>query len=248
MQILRQAIIYIIVLDALAAPLCSDAQGPLKASEANLNRLFQEGAQAYQRADYRGASGKWQAALEQARAVADALNVPQDSDALQLRENASRAKIFELQENGTLANYRYLLFAMHGVLPDEVGHVQQSALVLSDDFLIMADVFELQLNASLVSLSACNTGLGVRIRGEGVMGLTRAFMYAGTPAVAVTLWSVESISAKELDVGFFQHLQEGLAPAEALQVIKIHMLQGEYGEEYRSPYYWAPFVLFGDGA
>ncbi|MCP4397345.1 MAG: CHAT domain-containing protein, partial [bacterium] len=126
--------------------------------------------------------------------------------------------------------------------------VAQSALVLSDDFLTMADVFGLRLNAGLVSLSACNTGMGTRIRGEGVMGLTRAFMYAGTPTVAVTLWSVESLSAKELDVGFFQQINEGKSPAEAMQAVKIRMLQGKYGEEYRYPYYWAPFVIFGDGS
>jgi CHAT domain-containing protein len=187
---------------------------------------------------------------DEAQDVADALGVPEEEKrkVLQLRENASRARVFELQKDGTLANSRYLLLAMHGVLPDEVEHVAQSALVLSDDFLTMADVVELQLNADLVSLSACNTGMGTSIRGEGVMGLTRAFMYAGTPSVAVTLWSVESLSAKELDVGFFQQLTEGKSPASALQAVKIRMLQGKYGAEYRYPYYWAPFVIFGDGS
>ncbi len=185
---------------------------------------------------------------DEARAIADVLNAPQESGSLQLRENASRTRVFELHDSGRLDDYHYLLFAMHGVLPEEVEHVAQSALVLSDDFLTMADVFGLQLNAGLVSLSACNTGMGTRVKGEGVMGLTRAFMYAGTPTVAVTLWSVESLSAKELDIGFFHHLNEGKSPARALQTIKVHMLQGKYGEKYRYPYYWAPFVAFGDGS
>jgi CHAT domain-containing protein len=133
------------------------------------------------------------------------------------------------------------------VLPGELDYVTQPALVLADDFLTMADVFALELNADLVALSACNTGRGTQVRGEGVMGLTRAFMYAGTPAVAVTLWSVESLSAKDLDIGLFRHLTAGLSPAQALQAIKVQMLRGEYGEQYRHPYYWAPFVLFGDG-
>jgi CHAT domain-containing protein len=136
---------------------------------------------------------------------------------------------------------------MHGVLPGEIDQVTQSALVLSDNFLTMADVFGLRLNAALVSLSACNTGRGTRVKGEGVMGLTRAFMYAGTPAVAVTLWSVESLSAKDLDIGFFRYLNTGLPPARALQAIKVQMLQGDLGENYCHPYYWAPFVIFGDG-
>ena len=184
---------------------------------------------------------------DEARLIVDVLNAPQESDPLQLRENASRSKVFEFNTNNRLDHYAYLLFAMHGVLPGEVDRVTQSALVLSDGFLTMADVFGLQLNARLVSLSACNTGRGRQVKGEGVIGLTRAFMYAGTPAVAVTLWSVESFSAKDLNIGFFGYLSEGLAPARALQAIKIHMLQGKMKEDYRHPYYWGPFVLFGDG-
>ncbi len=185
---------------------------------------------------------------EEARKIADLLNAPENSDPLQLRESASHAKVFELNSRERLDDYHYLLFAMHGVLPGEIDRVTQSALVLSDHFLTMADVFGLQLNAKLVSLSACNTGMGTQVKGEGVMGLTRAFMYAGTPVVAVTLWSVESVSARDLDIGFFRHLQEGMSPARALQTIKLQMLCGEYGEEYRYPYYWVPFVVFGDGS
>jgi CHAT domain-containing protein len=155
--------------------------------------------------------------------------------------------VFTFNRSDRLDEYDYLVFAMHGVLPGEVNQIAQPALVLSDDFLTMADVFGLQLNAKLVALSACNTGRGMQVKGEGVMGLTRAFMYAGTPAVAVTLWSVESLSAKDLDIGFFRHLNAGLPPAQALQAIKQQMLHGEVGKRYQHPYYWAPFVLFGDG-
>ena len=111
----------------------------------------------------------------------------------------------------------------------------------------MSDVFQLKLNARLVSLSAYNTGMGKHVGGEGIMGLTRAFMYAGTPAIAVTLWPVETFSAKELDIGLFEHLREGHSPARALRSIKLRMLRAEKGDTYTTPYYWAPFVLFGDG-
>ena len=152
-------------------------------------------------------------------------------------------------------NYQYVVFACHGIVPEKTNQVEQPALVLSlpdpvthkKEYLTMADVFGLQLNAKLVSLSACNTGRGTQVKGEGVMGLTRAFMYAGTPAVAVTLWSVESLSAKDLDIGFFRHLNNGLPPAQALQAIKLQMLRRQIGDRYRHPYYWAPFVVFGDG-
>jgi CHAT domain-containing protein len=79
------------------------------------------------------------------------------------------------------------------------------------------------------------------------MGLTRAFMYAGTPAVSVTLWSVESQSAKELNVGMYQHLSRKLGRAEALREIKLALLRGDKGEQYRHPFFWAPLVMFGDG-
>jgi CHAT domain-containing protein len=184
---------------------------------------------------------------DEARTIADILNAPNESDPLQLRDKASRANVFAFNHSDRLDEYEYLVFAMHGVLPGEVDQIAQPALVLSDDFLTMADVFGLQLNANLVALSACNTGMGTQVKGEGVMGLTRAFMYAGTPAVAVTLWSVESLSARDLDIGFFRQLNAGLPPAQALQAIKVQMLHGEVGDRYQHPYYWAPFVVFGDG-
>ncbi len=184
---------------------------------------------------------------DEAKAIADLLQAPRESAPLQLRENASWQNVVAFNAGGRLDDYAYLLFATHGIMPGEVDRITQSALVLSDNYLTMADVFGLQLNAKLVALSAWNTGRGAQVRGEGVMGLTRAFMYAGTPTVAVTRWSVESLSAKDLDIGFFRFLKEGFAPARALQAVKVQMLRGEHGEEYRNPYYWAPFVIFGDG-
>jgi CHAT domain-containing protein len=72
-------------------------------------------------------------------------------------------------------------------------------------------------------------------------------MYAGTQAVSVTLWSVESGSAKTLGTGLFRNLEEGKGRAEALRNIKLSMLRGEEGDLYRHPFFWAPVVLFGDG-
>ncbi|MFC1886794.1 CHAT domain-containing protein [Thermodesulfobacteriota bacterium] len=159
------------------------------------------------------------------------------------------------RETKKIDDYRYLVFACHGILPGEISYVDQAALVLSDPdpvsqkegFLTMADVFGLKLNADLVTLSACNTGRGKTVKGEGVMGLTRAFMYAGTPAITVTLWSVNSMSAKQINVGFFQNLKAEESRAEALRKIKLRMIQGKEGETWQHPFYWAPVVIFGDG-
>ena len=135
----------------------------------------------------------------------------------------------------------------HAYCPSRIA----SALVLAhperEGYLTMGDVFGLKLNAELVSLSACNTGRGSEVKGEGVVGLTRAFMYAGTPAVAVTLWSVESYSAKELNVGMYQYLSRKPGRAAALQKIKLALLRGQKGDQYREPFFWAPLVVFGDG-
>ena len=192
---------------------------------------------------------------DEARAIKQILNAPDDSKPLRVKSEASLSTVFSLNRSRTLKDYRYLVFACHGIIPGEITRVKQPALVLSNPdpkthnagFLTMADVFDLSLNADLVTLSACNTGRGKSVKGEGIMGLTRAFMFAGTPAVSVTLWSVESMSAKALNVGFFKHLKAGNTRADALRDIKLSMIRGDYGDEWKKPYYWAPVVLFGDG-
>jgi CHAT domain-containing protein len=206
------------------------------------------------RGAYRDLAGEAQELPETAEEVKEIqklLQAPEASKPLNLREQASKARVLALHQENRLTDYRYLVFACHGLLPGEVTQLVQSALVLSnpehEGYLTMGDVFGLKLNADLVTLSACNTGRGTPVKGEGVMGLTRAFMYAGTPAVSVTLWSVESLSAKDLNVGLHQHLSQGLGRAEALRRIKLSMLKGEKEDHYRYPLYWAPLVVFGDG-
>ena len=192
---------------------------------------------------------------DEAREIKTILEAPDESRPLQLREAASRSNVFTLNDEDKLKDYRFLLFSCHGIAPDKVDPLVQPALVLSlpdpktgkKEYLTMADAFGLKLNAELVSLSACNTGRGKVQKGEGVIGLTRAFMYAGTQAVSVTLWSVESGSAKTLGTGLFRNLEEGKGRAEALRNIKLSMLRGEEGDLYRHPFFWAPVVLFGDG-
>jgi tetratricopeptide (TPR) repeat protein len=188
---------------------------------------------------------------DEVREIKDLLQAPEQSNPLQLKEAASRSTVFSLNQSAKLPDYRYLVFACHGILPGEVDRVVQPALVLShpeqDGYLTMGDVFGLKLNAQLVSLSACNTGRGAEVKGEGVIGLTRAFMYAGTPAVSVTLWSIESQSAKELNVGMYRYLCQNHGRSASLREIKLSMLRGEKGDEYRHPFFWAPLVIFGDG-
>ena len=149
-----------------------------------------------------------------------------------------------------LRGYRIVHFATHGLLNTE--RPQFTGLVLSlvgesrgDGFLRTDEAFNLRLGAPLVMLSACETGLGKEKRGEGVIGLTRALMYAGAPVVGVSLWSVSDRSTAELMSDFYQQLlsKKGVSPAAAMRAARRNMLAGK---RYSAPFYWAPFVVVGD--
>lgn len=150
-----------------------------------------------------------------------------------------------------LRPYRILHIATHGFL--DAKHPQFSGVVLSlvgnkagqDGFLRTDEIFNLRLGSPLVMLSACQTGLGKETRGEGVMGLTRAFMYAGAPLVGVSLWSVNDQSTSNLMSDFYKQLlpKDGARPAAALRNARQKMIASQ---KYSAPYYWAPFVLVGD--
>jgi CHAT domain-containing protein/Tfp pilus assembly protein PilF len=160
---------------------------------------------------------------------------------------ASRAEAL----SGVLGQYRYLHFATHGYLDTE--RPELSALVLSqfdekgrpvDGFLRVDDIYNSRLAADLVVLSACQTGLGKEVRGEGLMGLTRAFMYAGVPRVIVSLWSVDDRATAELMAAFYRSLlRDGKRPSEALLDAQVELRKHR---EWQSPYYWAAFVQQGD--
>ena len=150
-----------------------------------------------------------------------------------------------------LRQYRVLHFATHGLLNAE--RPQFTGVVLSlvgnragaDGFLRADEVYNLRLGSPLVMLSACESGLGREKRGEGVMGLTRAFMYAGAPTVGVTLWSVSDRATVDLMASFYRSLlgARPAAPSVALNAARRTMLARK---ETSAPYFWAPFVLVGD--
>jgi CHAT domain-containing protein/tetratricopeptide (TPR) repeat protein len=192
----------------------------------------------------------------EAKAVVAALDAPADSRPLYEGEDASRDNVLQLQaadcdKAPCLRDYRYLLFATHAVLPDQVEGLAQPSLVLAHPesgagFLTMGDVLGLSLDADVVSLSACNTGRGTASHGDGVRGLTQAFMYAGTPVVSVTLWDLSDLAAAHLTPAFYAGLKAGKSPAEALRDAKLALLHGD-DAILRFPYFWASTVIFGDG-
>jgi CHAT domain-containing protein len=150
-----------------------------------------------------------------------------------------------------LKRYRIVHFATHGVV-DHV-HPELSGIALSqldergqaqDGMLRLHDIYNLRLPAELAVLSACDTGLGKDIRGEGLVGLTRGFMYAGVPRVVATMWKVDDFATSLLMESFYRHMfKEGLSPAAALRRAQLEMRsQGRWN----NPFYWAAFMLHGE--
>lgn len=157
----------------------------------------------------------------------------------------------EIVRSGELAQYRIVHLATHGWLHAE--HPELSGIILSlfDDegrpregLLYAHEIYNLELPAELVVVSACRTALGQEARGEGLISLTRGFMYAGATRVLVSLWSVSDQGTTELMKRFYRGmLEEKRPPAAALQAAQVAMLRDA---RWRAPYYWAGFVLQGD--
>lgn len=149
-----------------------------------------------------------------------------------------------------LGDYRILHFATHGHLDDTHGELSGLVLAQFDTagqpiagYLWAYELFQLRLHAELVVLSACKTALGEEVQGEGLMGLTRGFLYAGAEKVLVSLWDVDDQATAHLMESFYRGLlRRGLNPAEALRQAQIELRD----RGWTAPYYWAPFVLQGD--
>jgi CHAT domain-containing protein/Tfp pilus assembly protein PilF len=170
------------------------------------------------------------------------------SDSLEALDfDASKATALSSQ----LKNYRIIHFATHGLLNND--HPELSGLVFSlvdkqgnsqDGFLRMLDIYNMELNADLVVLSACQTALGKEIGEEGLIGLTRGFMYAGAPRVVASLWKVDDEATAALMKKFYEGmLREHQTPAQALRAAQQWM---RAQKPWQSPYYWAGFVLQGE--
>ena len=178
-----------------------------------------------------------------------------------------RAATEEAVKNTDLSAYRVLAFATHGLIPGDLDGLSQPALALTspkavpgkdDGLLTMGEILGLKLNADWVVLSACNTGSGEGAGAEAVSGLGRAFFYAGTRALLVSNWPVETTSAMALTTDLFrrQYKDPALARAQALRQAILALIDGPgYVDadtdqtvfSYAHPIFWAPFSLVGDG-
>jgi CHAT domain-containing protein len=152
-------------------------------------------------------------------------------------ENLQKSRIIHLATHGIVNSQFPELSSIVLSLVDEKGDPQEG-------FLRLQDVYNLRLEADLVVLSACETGLGKEIKGEGIVGLTRGFMYAGAPSVVASLWQVEDRATADLMKRFYQRmLIEKLPVSTAFRQAQISMLKEKTSAH---PFYWAGFTLQGD--
>jgi CHAT domain-containing protein/Tfp pilus assembly protein PilF len=153
----------------------------------------------------------------------------------------------DLIKSGTISQYNYLHFATHGIVDESNPELSQIFLQSGkqdDGHLFSGEIYNLNLHADLTVLSACQTGLGKLSKGEGVIGLSRALVYAGARNIIVSFWSVSDESTSQLMTDFYKILlqQKTQNFRETLQQAKVNMITTG---KYPAPYYWAPFILIG---
>ena len=183
--------------------------------------------------------------LPLARREAQAIAALFPAGAADVRQGAQASESW--LKHADLGRYGTLHFATHGTYDDRAPG--RSALVLApgqgeDGLLQVREIASLPLRARLVSLSACDTGLGEVVTGEGVVGLARAFLNAGADAVAMTLWRIPDASTAELMRRFYAHMRAGRPAAEALREAKLELRRDRASR--RAPFHWAGVVLSGD--
>ena len=175
----------------------------------------------------------------------------------QLVPASNRLEVFDFDANYNWANspqlqqYRYLHFATHGFVDSINPELSGIVLSLFDKqgkpvrgYLRLGDIFNLNLPAELLVLSACETGLGKEVSGEGLVGLTRGLMYAGVARIVVSLWNVDDQGTAMLMQEFYkQLLQQGKSPTTALRAAQLNMWQQQ---KWRNPYYWSAFIFVGE--
>ena len=165
-------------------------------------------------------------------------------------ETVAGAAATEERFTATAGNYRILHLATHGRADNRVGDYAFLAFTeikdsVENELLYVKDLYNLQLNADLVVLSACETGIGKLQRGEGIISLARAFAYAGAKSIVTSLWSINDKSTSELMRFFYRELRRGKDKDEALRMARLRFLK-ESSVRNAHPFFWAAFLPLGD--
>lgn len=172
----------------------------------------------------------------------------------------TRTRVFEgdlaTEENfrKNVESFGILHLAMHAFINDSMPgnsslafEYRSDSIGENDGILKTAEIYNLDLNASLTVLSACNTGAGIIKKGEGIMSLARGFLYAGCPSMVVSLWEVDDISGTEIMSSFYKNLKKGKSKDEALRAAKLEYLQSANSRQAH-PHYWLSFISMGDNS
>ena len=200
---------------------------------------------------------------EELKSIANILNVNHTGN-IYLRKEASEHQVKHM----VLFDRRIIAFASHALLPGDLDGLHEPAIALSsptvtgniqeDGLLTLQEIVKLKLNADWVVLSACNTGAGIDSGSDAISGLGRGFFYAGTRAILASMWSIETTSAKVLTIEMFKSQKQNatLSRSEALRQSMLKLIdekgfkgrkKGRIIASYAHPFFWAPFVIFGDG-
>ncbi|WP_109833218.1 CHAT domain-containing protein [Reichenbachiella versicolor] len=164
----------------------------------------------------------------------------------------------EVAKSGEMGKYKYIHIASHGFVNQDEPEFSGIMLTMDtltneeDGILFSGEIYNIDLNAELVTLSACETGLGRIETGQGIIGLTRALIYAGAKNLTVSLWKVSDASTKDLMINYYKNFlpfhvpkefDQSLSYSYALRKAKLKMI--DQGGQFAHPYYWSPFVLMG---
>lgn len=156
-------------------------------------------------------------------------------------------EVSKAQFLSTAKNYNILHLAMHSAINETDAEFSNLRFSSDDDGkLFISELYNMNLNADLAVLSACNTGSGSLKNGEGLINVSRAFTYAGVPSTVTSLWKVPDQETSQIMISFYKYLKEGKTKNSALQLAKLEYLEITKDVELRHPYYWAGFVISGD--
>jgi len=180
---------------------------------------------------------------EEVKAIAQLFNSRNLKNETLIKSQADEDQI----KSPSIKDYKYLHFATHGIVDEqnpELSRIFLNQGANEDGNLFSGEIYNLELDADLVALSACETGLGKISKGEGVIGLSRALVYAGARSIIVSFWNVADASTSQLMREFYTQLlaKNNNDFSSALRASKLKMIKEK---SYASPYYWAPFVVLG---
>jgi tetratricopeptide (TPR) repeat protein len=188
--------------------------------------------------------------LTETGTLADKLVKMYGADCLSLTGLQANKEDFLSKIGPKIEQYGSLVFATHGVMSTHVPGLMEPFLALTmtppgtDGFLKMSDILSLKMNADVVALTACQSGLGKELSGEGVMSMGRAFQYAGAKSVLMSLWKVEEKSATSLAESFFKYRKQGKTKLESLKAARDDIrIAG-----YKHPFFWSAFILVGESS